>query len=171
VNDDDLTELRRAAIVQLEGTPAVTRLLITGASTDSLQASADGDWSPHDVVAHLLITQRIGALDRIHSMIEQERPLLLNRDENEELARSGYGVRPATELLEEFERRRQADIEWLRKLESSAWAREGEHSVAGRVTAGEMLFHAAHHDLVHVAQLAQMLASQFEPHRGGMRVF
>lgn len=60
---------------------------------------------------------------------------------------------------------------WLRTLEPSTWARDGEHSAAGRVTAEEMLFHAAHHDLVHLAQLARMLAMRFEPHRGGMRMF
>ncbi len=171
MNDGGLAELRREAIAQLEGTPAAVRSLIEGASTDSLHGPADGDWAPHDVVAHLLITQRIGALDRIHSMVEQERPFLLNRDENEELARSGYTARGAADLLDEFAQRRRADVDWLRTLEPSAWARDGEHSAAGRVTAQEMLFHAAHHDLVHLAQLARMLAARFEPHRGGMRMF
>lgn len=51
------------------------------------------------------------------------------------------------------------------------FAREGEHSVAGRVTADELLFHAAHHDLMHLVQLTRMLAARFEPHRGGMQMF
>ncbi|MGE0135072.1 MAG: DinB family protein [Dehalococcoidia bacterium] len=171
MSGDALDELRREAIAQLEGTPDAVRALIEGASAASMQTAADGGWSPHDVVAHLLITQRIGALDRIHSMVEQERPFLLNRDENEELARSGYGARTPAELLDEFTERRRADVEWLRTLAPSAWERDGEHSAAGRVTASEMLFHAAHHDLVHLAQLARMLSEWFEPHRGGMRMF
>ena len=171
MSQDGLAELREEAIARLERTPAAVRALVEGASAASMEAAAEGDWSPHDVVAHLLITQRIGALDRIHSMVEQERPLLLNRDENEELARSGYGNRTPADLLDEFAERRHADVAWLRTLEDSGWARDGEHSAAGHVTADEMLFHAAHHDLVHLAQLARMLAARFEPHRGGMRMF
>lgn len=71
MNEDGLAELRREAIAQLEGTPSAVRALIEGASAGSMGTTADGDWSPHDVISHLLITQRIGALDRIHSMVEQ----------------------------------------------------------------------------------------------------
>jgi hypothetical protein len=166
-----LGERQGAAIDLLDATPRVLRALLAGLSSERLEVPADEDWSPHDVVSHFLITQRIGALDRIRSMIEQEYPLLMNRDENEELRRSGYESRAVPDLLEEFSRRREADTAWLRTLEAQDLQRSGDHSVAGHVTAEEMLYHAAHHDTVHLAQLTTMLGAYFEPHRGPMRVF
>ena len=164
-------ERRVEAIEVLARTPQAVRALIEGASAEAIETAADDSWSPHDVVAHLLITQRIGALDRIRSIVTQENPFLLNRDEIEELRLSGFASKQVGELLDEFESRRAEDIEWLRSLEASAFERAGQHSVAGRVTAEEMLFHAAHHDLTHVDQIARMIAARFEPYRGGMRVF
>jgi hypothetical protein len=163
--------LRSAAIEVIAHTPEVLRTLLDGLPADFLQAPVDEDWSSKDVVAHLLITTQVGALDRIHSMVEHDHPLLQNRDENEELRKSGYQTRSLPALLEEFTHRREGDTAWLRTLEPSAFERTGEHSAVGHVTAEEMLYHAAYHDTVHLAQLTRMLGTHFEPLRGGMRAF
>jgi hypothetical protein len=78
-------DTQQAAIDILEATPVVLRALVARLPEEVLEAPADEDWSPKDVVAHFLLTQRLGALDRIKSMVEQDHPLLMNRDENEEL--------------------------------------------------------------------------------------
>ena len=164
-------DLQPAAVGILASTPEVLRGLLSCVPDRIVELPADEGWSPKDVVAHLLITHRIGVVDRIRSMVEHDHPLLMNRDENEELRRSGYQTQPVATLLEEFARRREADVGWLRSLNSSAFARTGEHSAVGRVTAEEMLYHAAYHDTVHLAQLLRMLGTHFEPLRGGMRAF
>jgi hypothetical protein len=163
--------LQPAAIEVLAHTPEMLRTLLDRLPASLLEAPADDDWSPKDVVAHLLITTQVGALDRIHSMIEQDHPLLHNRDEDEELKQSGFRSKPLAELLEELARRREADTAWLRTLDASAFARTGEHSAVGHVTAEEMLHHAAYHDTLHLAHLMRMLGTHFEPLRGGMRAF
>ncbi len=164
-------ELRQAAIEVLTHTPTVLRGLLDGVPAALLETPADEGWTPKDVVAHLLITHQVGAIDRIRSMVEGDHPLLLNRDENEELQRSGYQAWPLVDLLEEFARRREADIGWLRTLDASAFARTGEHSAVGHVTAIEMLHHAAYHDTLHLGQLTRMLGAHFDPRRGAMRAF
>ena len=59
----------------------------------------------------------------------------------------------------------------FRSLDASAFERTGEHSAVGRVTAEEMLYHAAYHDTLHLSQLLRMLGTHFEPLRGAMRAF
>lgn len=164
-------DLQQTAVSILASTPEVLRGLLSGIPNRIIEAPADEGWSPKDVVAHLLITHRIGAVDRIRSMVEHDHPLLQNRDENEELQRSGYQTWPLADLLTEFTRRREADIRWLRTLDDAALARTGEHSAVGPVTAEELLYHAAYHDTVHLGQLTRMLGSHFEPLRGAMRAF
>jgi hypothetical protein len=164
-------DTQQAAIDILESTPEVLRALVSRLPGELLETPADEDWSPRDVVAHFLLTQRLGALDRIRSMVEQDHPLLMNRDENEELRRSGYDARTVEDLLLEFTERRAASIALLRSLDAPALARGGEHSAVGEVTVEEMLHHAAYHDTLHLAQLTRMLGAYFEPLRGVMRAF
>ena len=164
-------DLQPAAVDILASTPDILRGLLACVPDRIVELPADEGWSPKDVVAHLLITHQIGAVARIRSMVEHDHPLLMNRDENEELRRSGYQTQPVATLLEEFARRREADVGWLRSLDTSAFARTGEHSTVGPVTAEELLHHAAYHDTLHLGQLARMLGSHFEPLRGAMRAF
>jgi hypothetical protein len=167
----EVDDLHAQAIEVVARTPEVLRALLDGAPAAVVEAPADEDWSPKDVVAHLLITHQIGAIDRIRSMVEHDHPLLMNRDENEELQRSGYQAWALGDLLEAFAAHRETAVAWLRSLEPSAFARTGEHSAVGAVTASEMLFHAAYHDTVHLAQLTRMVGAPFEPLRGAMRAF
>jgi hypothetical protein len=163
--------LHAAAIDCLAATPAALRALLEALPTDLRDRPADGDWAPRDVAAHLLLTNRIGALARMRTIVAEDEPSLLNNDEDEELRRSGLRERPPAEVLDEFARLRGADVAWLRGLDGAAFGRAGHHSVAGRVTVEEFLFHAAYHDELHLAQLARMIGAAFEPLRGGMRQF
>jgi hypothetical protein len=164
-------ELRGAAIETLAATPAALAALVAGLPAALLEQPADGDWSPHDVAAHLLLTNRIGALARIRAVVAEDEPALLNRDEDEELRSSGLREWPLAKIVAEFATRRAEDVAWLRGLDAAAFARAGHHSAAGRVTAEEFLFHGAYHDTVHLAQLARMIGAAFDPHRGAMRMF
>jgi hypothetical protein len=163
--------LRVAALESVASTPALLRVLVETLPAKVLAQPADGDWSPHDVAAHLLLTNRIGAFARIRTIVAEDEPALLNHDEEEELRRSGLRERPVAEIVDEFGTRRAEDVAWLRTLDDAAYARVGHHSVAGRVTAEEFLFHGAYHDMLHLAQLARMIGAAFEPLRGGMHMF
>ncbi len=166
------TDLRAAALATLAATPALLRSLLTSLPGELTESAAEGDWSPKDVVAHLMLAERNGAIGRIRTIVaSSEEPLLQNRDEDDELAQSGTRARPLADLLEEFGELRMEDVAWLRALDEQAMLRSGRHSAVGRVTAGEFLCHAAYHDCLHVAQLAAILQSRFEPHRGAMRAF
>ena len=160
-----------AALATLAATPALLRSLLAALPPDVTGVAADGAWSPKDVVAHLLLAERNGAIARIRTIVANDDPLLQNRDEDDELAQSGARAQPLANLLAEFAQLREEDVTWLRTLDDHTLLRGGRHSAVGRVTAGEFLCHAAYHDCLHLAQLATMLQSHFEPHRGHMRAF
>jgi uncharacterized damage-inducible protein DinB len=163
--------LHADALATLAATPALLRTLLAALPPGLTEAAAEGAWSPRDVVAHLILAERNGAIGRIRTIVASDDPLLQNRNEDDELAQSGARARPLADLLAEFAQLREDDVTWLRTFDDRALLRSGRHSAVGRVTAGEFLCHAAYHDCLHLAQIATMLQSHFEPHRGAMRAF
>jgi hypothetical protein len=160
-----------AALATLASTPALLRSLVAPLPA-ALAEEAEGDsWSPKDVVGHLILAERHGAIARIRAIVMADDPLLPDRDEDDELAASGLRAAPLGGLLAKFATVREQDVTWLRSLDAPAWLRAGRHSAVGRVTAGEFLCHAAYHDCLHVAQIASLLQARFGPHRGAMRAF
>jgi hypothetical protein len=159
------------AIDTLAATPSVLASLLGPLPGEATDTPADGGWSPKDVLAHLILAERNGAIGRIRIIAERDDPPLPNRDEDAELAASGLRARPLPDLLAEFARLRNEDVRWLRSLDTGAWNRAGQHSAVGRVTASEFLYHAAYHDALHLGQLTTMVQAHFEPHRGAMRAF
>jgi hypothetical protein len=163
--------LREAALEILDSTPRVLHSLLSTLPAHLLERPADDDWSPKDVVAHLLVSQERGSFSRIRAIVESDQPALQNLDEQEELEHSGFRAWEAEALLSTLAVRRAEDVEWLRTLQPSALARVGLHSEVGPVTAEEFLYHAAYHDALHLRQFLGMLQSHLEPHRGRMRAF
>lgn len=159
------------AIRTLEATPRVLAALIAGAPVHLLAPAPSGEWNVATVVAHLILTGRRGAINRIRQIASEDNPPLQNRDEEEELAASGLRAERVEVTLATFTAEREADIAWLRGCEDGVWTRTGTHSVAGIVTAGEFLQHAAYHDALHIAQMTAMIQAHYEPLRGAMRRF
>lgn len=162
---------RDTAIAALAATPRIIRSIVGAIPADILTLHDSDAWSIADVVAHVVLTGRMGAISRIRSVVTEDDPLLLNHDEEAELAASGLRTKSAGELLQMFTDERERDMAWLQGLDDAAFARTGHHSVAGQVTAGEFLQHAAYHDCLHVAQMISIAQGHFEPLRGAMRMF
>lgn len=166
-------QLREDALRTLSATPALIEAIVDLAPPALLVAQGDdaGDWNVNDVVAHLLVVERRGAIDRIKSIVAEDEPALQNRDEQADLIGSGLRGASARDTAIVFAAERADDVHFLYRLDDAAWARAGVHSVAGRVTAAEFLAHAAYHDTLHIAQMLALIDQRFEPHRGPMRQF
>lgn len=166
--DEPLSAAISDAIAILERTPGLLAMLLRDLPDERIAAPADGDWSPRDVVAHLLTTET-PFVERVTRMAELEDPPLPAHDEREilEAARG----RPLGSLLDELARSRESDSARLRALPPEAWTRTGQHEEVGTLTIAELVYHKAHHDLVHLAQLATMLRAPFDAARGPMRAY
>jgi DinB superfamily len=160
-----------AALDLLDSTPRILQSICAPLPDWLLETPADADWSPKDVLAHLLVSQERGSFSRVRAILGSEQPVLQNYDEQEELERSGFRSWEPEVLRAELIRKRSADVEWVRTLGDEALARAGLHSEVGRVTAREFIYHAANHDCLHLRQLLGMLQAHVEPLRGAMRAF
>jgi uncharacterized damage-inducible protein DinB len=164
-------DMHQAAISTLASTPAVLRSMLAAQAAELAHASADGGWTPKDVVAHLIVAEQRGAIGRIRTIAVDDGAPLEAYDEEHELARPGLRALSIGDLLVRFAAMREGDVAWLRGLDAATFARSGRHSAVGMVSAEELLQHAAYHDCLHVGQLADMLRARFEPLRGAMRVY
>lgn len=163
--------LEPGTIERYAATPLVLRALTAGLPSAVVEAPGPEGWSPKDVVAHLTSIQRAANIQRVTMMLEADDPLIPGIDEEQVLEASGLRQRPLADLLDEFERDRTEGIALLRRLTPDDLARTGQHSVAGALTIADIVHHIAYHDLLHLAQIAGLLAAPVEQRRGSMRIF
>lgn len=163
------TSLFPSTLATLERTPTVLRELMLGLPDTALDAKGPEGWSAHDVLAHLLSIHYKANVQRVHLIVENDNPAIPNVDEDEVLRESGMQAWPVSRLLDEYAEARAGVVAWLRTLPSGAFHRTGQHSVAGEISAADVLHHIAYHDLLHVGQIAKLLYAPLEERRGRMR--
>ncbi len=154
----------------LTATPAVFPALFDGQPKEATDRRGAEGWSAKDVLAHLVSIQGPAIVERVKAMVDDDLPTLPDVDETVTLARSGLRDRPAQELVAKFIEERAKAVEYLRGLTSEQLGRKGVHQMAGEITVADAIHHMAYHDLLHVAQAANLLAEPIERSRGAMRV-
>ena len=160
-----------AALDVLAATPATMRALLTGLPDDMTVAPRAEGWSARDVLAHLLSLNGPAIVDRVRLILERDEPPIPNIDEEATLERSGLRTKSVKVLLDEFVRQRGGAVTWLRGLQPESLERTGQHSVAGTVSASDLVHHLAWHDLLHVRQVCELAAAPLDERRGAMRQF
>jgi hypothetical protein len=163
--------LEPGTIDRYAAAPAVLRALVAGLPAAVVEEPGPEGWSPKDVVAHLTSIQRAANIQRVKIMLDADDPLIPGIDEEQVLEASGLRQRPLADLLGQFERDRAEGVALLRSLTPGDLARTGRHAVAGALTIADVVHHIAYHDLLHVGQIAGLLAAPVEQRRGPMRIF
>ena len=165
------TMLEPGTLDVLVATPAVLRALVGTLSDAAVNAAGAEGWSARDVVAHLASVQRQSNIQRVRLMLDHDNPAIPNINEEQVLNTSGFRTRPVAEVLDVFERERAEALTMLRALTPDDLTRRGQHSVAGEVRIIDIVHHVAYHDMLHIGQVAALLAAPIEQRRGVMRMF
>ena len=152
----------------LASTPKVLEALFDGQPEDALDRPGEEGWSPKDVLAHLISIQGPALVDRVKAMLDSDLPLLPDADEQKLLAASGLRGRAARELLQTFCEQRAQAVSLLDRLRPADLRRRGRHELAGEVSVADVIHHMAYHDLLHIAQAANLLAEPIRRRRGAM---
>ncbi len=108
---------------------------------------APDKWSVREVFGHLIDGERVFG-HRAFCISRGEKAALPSFDENEYVARSGYGSVPLAELAAELLAVRRANLAVLRRLDAAAWTHLGTASgkpVSVRALAYVMVGHPRHH--------------------------
>jgi DinB superfamily len=147
------------------------RSLLAGMPGEVLeQPNAEG-WSLKDIVAHLVDVEDVAFVERISRMLGEDRPFITAIDPPARLAAGGYARRCLDDLLDELERRRAADVGWLRGLDPEQLGRSGLHQEVGEIFVIDIAHQWAAHDMAHLRQIALMLQQQLAPRMGATRGF
>lgn len=161
------------AVTILGRTPVILEAWLPGLPEAWLMASMGGEtWSAFDIVGHLIHGERTDWIPRVQTILThgKERTfepfdrfaqLELNRDKQLE------------ELLGEFSHLRRTNLQQLAKwdLKPKDLEKKGLHPEFQTVTLGQLLAAWVVHDLGHLAQIARVLARQYDTAVGPWRQY
>ena len=146
----------------LRRTPDVLDTLVGGVEEDwARHAPGPGEWDAATVIAHFIHGEQSDWIPRARTILERGtdwpfRPF----DRNGHV--TVLAGQTVGQLLATFRRLREDNVatlvEWA--LTRADLEREGTHPAFGQVTLGQLLATWATHDHVHLAQIAQALASR-----------
>lgn len=154
------------ALGVLASTPAVLAALLEPLSPDDWAWSpAPGEWSAHDVLAHLLHIETAVIPARVRQMLEEDgAPLASAQPPNAE-------AQPKTpaEMLAAWRSARAENLAFLRTLTPTQLAQAGVHPRYGRISAREHIIEWGYHDLEHLRQLQATVEARLYPAIGAFR--
>lgn len=154
------------ALGVLASTPAALAALLDPLAPSGWTWSpAPGEWSPREVMAHLLHVETAVIPVRVRQMLEADGTPFARP---EAPGASAQAATPA-EMLSAWQSARAENLAFLRTLTPEQLARTGEHSRYGRISAHEHIIEWAYHDIEHLRQLYAILEARLYPSIGGFR--
>lgn len=160
------------AVAVLTRTPATLRALLVGLPTSWTDGSeGPGAWTPTQVVAHLILTDRTNWIPRARVFLEDGGRALPVFD-----PAAGLEVvagHDPCELLAEFERTRSDSLSEIARwaLTEAQLDRSAVHPEFGTVMLRQLLATWTVHDLSHIAQIARVMSSQYRHAVGPWRAY
>lgn len=160
-------------IALLSRTPGALDALLRDLSESwTMRNEGEKTWSAYDIVGHLIHCE-------IDDWMPRARRILADGETKafDPFDRSGHlklvAGRTLSQLLDEFERRRRANLDELRSWNLSAadLEKRGRHPALGPVTLSEVLAAWAAHDLNHLHQMARIMAHQYREEAGPFRAY
>jgi hypothetical protein len=118
------------------------------------KALAPGEWSPHQVLAHVEAAERLAFDPRVHRILSEEVPVLENWDEAAWMEGEYDVSMPVSQLLDSVRSLRLANSEILNDLSSQEWSRAGKHPLRGDRTLQYWVEYAVAHVEDHLNQLS-----------------
>jgi DinB superfamily len=156
----------------LASTPEKIRREVAAMTTREIRTRpAANKWSVQEILAHLADVEELGMRVRVAAMIEQDEPVLLPFDQEKRAVDLHYDRQNYRRSLESFVRQRRANIKWLRTLKPAQLKRIGRHQTVGIITASEMIYEWAFHDLGHIKQILEVKRYALWPRMGRMQQF
>lgn len=120
------------------------------------EASADGRFSPREVIAHVADWEPI-LRGRIRQAVESPDSTVQGIDEGQRAIEKNYRGTSLEEQLRIFEHERRATIKYLQSLGGEDWSKQVMHSERGRMSVGDMANMLLGHDIYHFEQLSEFL--------------
>jgi uncharacterized damage-inducible protein DinB len=160
------------AVVILARTPASLTGLLAGLPEPWVRMTeGDGEWSPYDVIGHLVHGERTDWLPRVRHILAGEQQPFAPFDRTAQFTESqGKSI---GELLTTFAELRRENIAAVvsMKLTAADLSRTGQHPELGEVRLGQLLATWVVHDLNHLGQIVQTMARRYTHAVGPWRAY
>jgi hypothetical protein len=156
----------------LERTPASLQFLLAGLPERWVRASeGHGDWSPYDVVGHLIDGERTNWIPRARHILSGTTEPFPPFDRMAHLTESQN--RSVNELLTTFADLRRENVATLRamRLTNADLERTGLHPEFGTVRLAQLIATWVVHDLNHLGQIMQAMSRVYADAVGPWRAY
>lgn len=163
----------RSATSLLEKTPRLLRSWLTGLSDEWVHTPpGDDEFSPFDVVGHLIHGEKTDWIPRLHIILEHGTSKPFDPFDRFAMYEESEG-RTISGLLDDFEKLRRQNLAELGSLSLSNedLDRKGLHPDLGEVTARQLLSAWVAHDMSHVSQIARAIAARYRDDVGPWAAF
>lgn len=157
----------------LERTPETLSLFLRDLSEDWTSQNEGGEsWTVYDIIGHLIHGEKTDWMIRAELILSDETDKQFIPFDRFAQFKNSKGKSLAS-LLTEFSELRKANLEKLRKLniEKDDLEKTGIHPVFGSVTLSQLLSAWVVHDLNHLAQIARVMAKQYQEQVGPWTAF
>jgi uncharacterized damage-inducible protein DinB len=148
----------RDSLAVLEQTPTALRELVGVDSARLAQPEAPGKWSVRQVLAHLADSELVGGW-RFRLILAQDRPAIQGYDQDAWANGLWYEEAPTELSLNVFSALRQSNLRLFKRASAEQLQRVVVHSERGEESLQHLMKLYAAHDLLHLKQIARILAS------------
>ena len=157
----------------LSQTPATVKSLLGNLSNEWMENASDSEnWSPFDIVGHLIHGEETDWIPRAEIILGQgANPAFEPFDRFAQLEKSKD--KTLSELIETFAALRAKNLDALRgmNLTEEKLNLKGIHPELGEVTLEQLLATWAVHDLTHIRQIATVLAKKYAENVGAWKEY
>jgi uncharacterized damage-inducible protein DinB len=148
----------------LERTPTVLETMLQNISADWTENNEGGEtWRVFDVLGHLVHGEKTDWMARLEIILSDAPDKTFESFDRFAQFEESKG-KTLSQLLDEFKRLRQKNIEVLRSknLTGKNLEETGVHPIFGKVTLAQLLATWTVHDLDHIAQVSRIMAKQYK---------
>ncbi len=124
--------------------------------TDVHHAPKPGEWTIHQVVAHVRDTEQRVFLARAQRIMTEPHPAVQNFDQDEWNKDHYDPNEPFKKIVADFRAARRKLIALLRQARNADWDNWAIHSEYGRISLDWLVMHSYHHTMEHVAQMGYL---------------
>lgn len=152
----------------LERTPDVLIAMLHNLSADWTSKNEGGEtWSVFDIVGHLIHGEKTDWIPRMEIILSDKPDKTFKPFDRLAQFEESKG-KSLTQLLDEFKRLRNRNIEQLRSknLTDQNCEEKGIHPAFGEITLSQLISTWTVHDLNHIAQISRVMAKQYKAEVG-----
>lgn len=119
-------------------------------------APAPGEWTVHQVVAHMRDTEQYVFLQRVQRIMKESHPAVQNFDQDQWNKDHYDPNEPFKKIVSDFRASRRKLISLLRKTSDKDWENWAMHSAYGKISLDWLVMHNYHHTMEHIAQIGNL---------------